>query len=374
MSIASTGALRFLPDAWSVSESHLSSLELRLQAACRSQGTLGEASSYHLSTGGKRLRGRISAAVGLALELPPEQFLPAATAVELLHGASLVHDDLQDGDQRRRGCEAVWSRYGRDVALLLGDAWIASSFCEATRAPEGRARELVAAITRSIHGLAEGQCVDTRPPKPVDWTTTAYEAMARFKTGKLFALAGEMPLLVKGSVPELRVALNEALELLGVAYQIRDDVADFLGRKGRERASDLRSWRMSSVLVHYVRRRGAVVAAGNDSDVAGSPLTDSTLERRIKDVVASGALTAVLLQQRSLLRRANQQGRILPRSVARVIAALGREIERSSFDMYVELTANDRSIQPGDKLAATPSQRPAPLARQRLHAVHHLSA
>jgi len=344
MILPSKSAPRFLPHAWSVSEDHLPKLELRLQAACSSQGTLGDASRYHLSTGGKRLRGRIGVAVGLALGLSPEQFLPGATAVELLHGASLVHDDLQDGDQRRRGCEAVWSRFGRDVALLLGDAWIASSFCEATRAPEGRAGVLVAAMTRSIHGLAEGQCADTRPPKPTDWTPAAYEQVARFKTGKLFALAGELPLLVASGSTELRTALTESLEWLGVAYQIRDDIADVVGRKGRERASDLRSWKMSAVLVHYVRRRGVAVIGSKDPGVDSPPLTDLTLERRVDDVLGSGAIAAALLQQRAVLGRANQQAGVLPSAVAQVISALGREIELSSLEMSRELIGRKDAV------------------------------
>ncbi|MEM7515345.1 MAG: polyprenyl synthetase family protein [Planctomycetota bacterium] len=366
MKIASLDAMRRLRNSWSLSEDHLPLLEPRLRAACSSEGTLGDASRYHLSTGGKRLRGRISMAVGLALGLQPEQFLPAATAVELLHGASLVHDDLQDGDQRRRGCEAVWSRFGRDVALLLGDSWIASSFCEATRASGADAAGIVAAITRSIHGLAGGQCVDTQPPSPKDWTPAAYEEMARHKTGKLFALAGEMPMLMAGHSQEQQAVLAEALEWLGVAYQIFDDIADVVGAKGRERASDLRSWKMSSVLVHYLNLRGSAVVSNSENGATSLPLTDSTIERRVDDVLESKALSAALLQQRDALRRASLHAADLPGGVAQMISSLGEEIERRSFGITFELTNSEDTIQP--------SRRQVTPTPARLHELCHRSA
>jgi geranylgeranyl pyrophosphate synthase len=129
-----------------------------------------------------------------------------------------------------------------------------------------------------------------------------------------------------------------------VAYQIRDDIADVVGRKGRERASDLRSWKMSAVLVHYVRTRGVAVIGSKDPGMDSPPLTDLTLERRVDDVLGSGAIATALLQQRAVLGRANQEASVLPRAVAQVVSALGREIELSSLDMSRELTGRKDAV------------------------------
>ena len=80
--------------------------------------------SYHMGTGGKRLRALLPLAVADALEAQPAQLVPFGAACELLHNATLVHDDLQDGDEMRRDQEAVWKRYGAAQAINLGDAML----------------------------------------------------------------------------------------------------------------------------------------------------------------------------------------------------------------------------------------------------------
>ena len=89
-----------------------------------------ESARYALEMGGKRIRPVISLAVGEALEVPVEQVMPAALAIELVHNFSLVHDDLPalDNDAERRGKPSVWAAYGEGKALLAGDALLAEAF------------------------------------------------------------------------------------------------------------------------------------------------------------------------------------------------------------------------------------------------------
>jgi len=89
-----------------------------------------DSARYALEMGGKRIRPVISLAVGEALDAPPEQVMPAALAIELVHNFSLVHDDLPslDDDEERRGKPSVWAAFGEGKALLAGDALLAEAF------------------------------------------------------------------------------------------------------------------------------------------------------------------------------------------------------------------------------------------------------
>lgn len=239
-------------ETWDESKRYLPRLEDRLNSALYLRGTLREAARHHLASGGKRLRARLAIAAGLALDLSDDELLSAATAVELVHAASLVHDDLQDGDEKRRGKEAVWSLFGEDVALLLGDALIAAATAEAVRGAPHAAVEASRSLSTCIAQLAQGQIRDTSPRQPATWTPQAYEWIARRKTGRLLALAFDLPLIAAGVPRAERRAAQRALEWLGVAYQIGDDLADLHGTKGRLQASDLRCGRMSAVIVHHL--------------------------------------------------------------------------------------------------------------------------
>jgi hypothetical protein len=86
------------------------------------------------------------------------------------------------------------------------------------------------------------------------------------------------------------------------------------------------------------------VIGSKDPGMDSPPLTDLTLERRVDDVLGSGAIATALLQQRAVLGRANQEASVLPRAVAQVVSALGREIELSSLDMSRELTGRKDAV------------------------------
>ena len=121
----------------------------------------------------------ISLAVGEALEAPPEQVMPAALAIELVHNFSLVHDDLPslDDDEERRGKPSVWAAFGEGKAVLAGDALLAEAFRLACSYPTPEvARELAEATL----GMIGGQYLDTMEPD------TDLETVHRLKTGCLF--------------------------------------------------------------------------------------------------------------------------------------------------------------------------------------------
>jgi geranylgeranyl diphosphate synthase, type II len=169
--------------------------------------------------GGKRIRPVICLASGEAVGAEPEDVLPAAAALELVHNFSLVHDDLPslDNDAERRGKPSVWAAYGEGKALLAGDALLAEAFRLAASYPSSAvARELAEATL----GMIGGQYLDTMEPG------TDLAAVHRLKTGRLFYASVTLALAAT-DVPEIAQRPWRAFaDELGMLFQVVDDILD----------------------------------------------------------------------------------------------------------------------------------------------------
>jgi geranylgeranyl diphosphate synthase type II len=181
----------------------------------------GQADSvrYAIASPGKRVRPVLLLATAEAAGARPEDALPAAAALELVHCFSLVHDDLPalDNDRERRGQPSTWAQYGEAVAVLAGDALLAEALQLALSYPSPHvARELVHATL----GMIGGQYLDITGSAPDQAT------LHRLKTGRLFAAAVAMPLWIagvpEGQQPPWRAFGGE----LGLLFQIVDDLLD----------------------------------------------------------------------------------------------------------------------------------------------------
>jgi geranylgeranyl pyrophosphate synthase len=236
--------------SWAWANARLPAVEQRLKQVADQAGPLRISARYHLVSGGSRFRARLALATGHVLGLSTELMTPAAAACELLHNASLVHDDLQDQDTLRRGRQTVWKRFGTDIALNLGDYFLSAAhglLLETPCAAETRLR-LVTLFTQRIAESIRGQVLSARFT-PV-FTVADYEDLVRAKTGAFFALPAESALALAAAAPAVRGPAVAALEWLGVAYQIQDDLGDLLGRKtGRAAGSDLRAGVVNALLV-----------------------------------------------------------------------------------------------------------------------------
>lgn len=183
---------------------------------------LKEALSYALFPGGARLRPRLCTGVALACggAAALEPALAAAAAVELVHCASLVHDDLPcfDDAELRRGKPTVHRRFGEATALLVGDALIVLAFETLGRARAHEALSMLAVATGPARGIIAGQAWEAEIAVPLD-------TYHRAKTAALFDAAAGMGALAAGADPR---PWREIGELVGRAYQAADDLADVL--------------------------------------------------------------------------------------------------------------------------------------------------
>jgi geranylgeranyl diphosphate synthase type II len=182
-------------------------------------GGLEESMRYSLSSGGKRVRPLLCLATAEAAGAEPEDALPAAAALELVHNFSLVHDDLPalDDDRVRRGRPSTWAQFGEGIGILAGDALLAEALRLAlTYSTPAVARELVQATL----GMIGGQYLDITGGEP------DLASLHRLKTGRLFSAAVACALWV-AEVPEREQGPWRAFaDEVGLLFQIVDDILD----------------------------------------------------------------------------------------------------------------------------------------------------
>ncbi len=217
-------------------------------------GSISKAADYHMASGGKMFRPQFVLSIAMALGVKETTALHIAAACELLHNASLVHDDLQDKDEIRRGQQAVWKAFGPETAINLGDFFIAGTFqalAEIDDSPDLRVKltRLFAETTRQV---ISGQSEELAGSRNLTLSERDYESNARLKSGMLLALPVTAT-MTAGGVSSAQVAsASTAMQWLGVAYQIQDDLVDLFGLKdGRPAGVDLREGRVNLPVIYY---------------------------------------------------------------------------------------------------------------------------
>jgi geranylgeranyl pyrophosphate synthase len=248
-------------------EDYLDALEERLARTVASHpGVVAAVGNEALAAGGKRLRPLL---VFLSTPEGREPSIAAGVAVELVHMATLVHDDLIDRAHFRRGMPAAWSTHGPGAARATGDYLFARAFAELTATGDGEAVETLAQATLC---LARGEALQRTQTHDPATTVDAYLERCALKTGKLFEAACRLG----GGSGEYGLAL-------GVAFQIADDVLDCTGatiETGKIAGTDLRDGTPTLPLLLAAQEDDVVRAA-----LAGGPM-DGALVR----VAATGAL------------------------------------------------------------------------------------
>jgi geranylgeranyl pyrophosphate synthase len=212
-------------------------LELRMTELAGSHGSLlARHAGDTIAAGGKRLRPLL---VCLAAGVPPpdsDGLLRAAVAVELVHGATLVHDDVLDGSALRRGRPTVVAAGGRGSATATGDLLFSRAFAELAA---GGSVDAVRILARASSELAEGELMQRADAWRLDVSVERYLERCRMKTAVLFRAACELGGL---EAPSGSTPLGQFGERIGLAFQILDDVLDVSGppeRTGKPRGTDL---------------------------------------------------------------------------------------------------------------------------------------
>lgn len=216
-------------------------LDARLLEALRSDVAFIESIGDDLvRAGGKRLRPTLAFLAADLVGCPDDDAMLAALCVELLHSASLLHDDLMDGATVRRGTPTAAQRYGSAVSVMAGDFMLArvlGILAERAHVP------YMALVSETATRVCEGEVLQFQSASLGTWSHATYRSIIEGKTGALFAGALVGPAILAGAPEAQRAALHEFGMAYGRAFQMRDDYLDLLGDPealGKPVGSDLR--------------------------------------------------------------------------------------------------------------------------------------
>ena len=260
---------------------HLGQVDAHMQSLVTSPVlAISQPARHVISAGGKRLRAALVLLATRLNQYDPAPAIAVASAVELIHAASLVHDDLIDQSPRRRGLETVHSKWFRDAALVGGDYLFALAAAAIARTGDIRVLEC---LGRASVKICEGEISLVRDVAPPDEALNAYYIKIAGKTAVLFEEGLRAAGLVSRASEAQIKALGRYGHNLGMAFQITDDILDYVGdptQLGKPVGGDLRRRQITLPLIH----------AAND----GMPAPLRATIDRIDDGATAGEIGALL--------------------------------------------------------------------------------
>lgn len=209
----------------------------------------------HLQGGGKRLRAFLGLRVSECFGIARDEAIALAAACELIHNATLIHDDLQDGDRFRRGTIAVWAKHGAAQAINAGDMllMVPNIIVDRLSVDDATRWQIARRITERALQTVQAQARELEMLPARIFTQLDYDQVIDGKTGSLMALPVELAALHANRDPFETERLKRVFRGLGRLFQIQDDVLDLYGDKGRERVgNDLREGKVSALVVAHV--------------------------------------------------------------------------------------------------------------------------
>ncbi|MBA4138032.1 MAG: polyprenyl synthetase [Opitutus sp.] len=252
--------------------------------------------AYCLESSGKRLRPTLVFISGWRGEgVVNDALVRASGVVEMVHLATLVHDDIMDRADLRRNRHTAAREFGPDAAVLLGDALFSQALHVASQFPTTEVCRVVSESTRKV---CSGEIMQTLHRRDLTVSREDYWRMIDLKTAELFRVACFLGARLSGFSPEFVQAANDFGRHLGIAYQIYDDLVDFLGEEksiGKTLGTDLASGKLTLPLMLLLERLSAPERAGLIEALRGGkplPLTAS-VERMRALGIADGVALAV---------------------------------------------------------------------------------
>lgn len=221
---------------------------------------LDEVVKNYLKTKGKQLRPIIVILSARMFGEVNEHVLHAGAALEMLHNASLIHDDVVDDTPLRRGYPTVNSIYGNHLAVLVGDYFVSNALAAGIRT--GRA-SIISALSALGVELSLGEVEQICNARALSFSESDYLSMIGKKTASLFTGCVKMGAEAVDASPEAYQPLMEYVRLLGLCFQIKDDIFDYFdsGKIGKPTGNDLREGKVSLPLIYALR-----VAPAEESD------------------------------------------------------------------------------------------------------------
>lgn len=291
--------------------SHLYSVEERIRGQAQAFDPAIEGYvAYACESHGKRLRPALALLAGGATGNISSSHVDLAVVVELIHAATLVHDDIMDGADIRRGQPTVNAKWGSALSVLLGDALFAHALKLSTGFPNS---EISRRIANAALEVCTGEIIQTQRRFDLKLPVMEYYRIIGMKTAALFASAAELGAFLNDATPEVISAMKVFGQKLGTAYQVYDDCLDIAGDEsiaGKSLGTDLEKGKLTLPLIlllqgapaHKVDEYSEAIMRGRAEDAAF--LSEAAREQ--------GAFAETVSAGRQLLKDAAAQLQVVP--------------------------------------------------------------
>lgn len=296
---------------------------------------LYEASRYLLEAGGKRLRPTVTLLTGEAIADVEKESLEyrsfpavtgdtvdlmrAALAIEVIQSFTLIHDDIMDDDDLRRGVPAVHNEYDTSTAILAGDTLYSKAFefmAETGGNPEN-ALEVMRLLSSTCTKICEGQALDVEFENRTDILPDEYLEMVELKTAVLYGASAAVPAVLLGADEDVVEAMYQYGIDSGQAFQIQDDVLDLTVPSetlGKQRGSDLVENKETLITLH-ARQQGVAVDELLSTDSVEA-VTEAEIDDAVAELEAAGSIDYARDKAQELTDRSKQQLDTLPENTA----------------------------------------------------------
>ncbi len=300
---------------------------------------LYEASRYLLDAGGKRLRPAVLLTTAEALvdvepmsqeyrtfeplgddEMSPVDIMAAAISVEVIQSFTLIHDDIMDDDDLRRGVPAVHKEYDLETAILAGDTLYSKAFeiMLETGADADRLVDALEILATTCTKICEGQSLDVTFEERADVSPEEYLEMVEQKTAVLYAASAALPAVLLGADQETIDALYGYGLDIGRAFQIQDDVLDLTvpsEKLGKQRGSDLVENKQTLITVHARDQGLDVEQLVDTTDV--DAVTEAEIDDAVAELETVGSISYANETARELVAQGKARLEVLPDNEAR---------------------------------------------------------
>ena len=274
--------------------------------------------SHVLAAGGKRLRPLLTLLAGRCLGCANPHLYTLGAAIEILHAATLLHDDILDNAGLRRGQPTAHTIYGSTPVILAGDAMLAKALLMVSSLGDAR---LTKCISEAVMRTAEGQMAEFAHLRDTDLPHQGYLEIITGKTAWMLRASCELGALLAGAgAPQVDAAASFGLEL-GIAFQMVDDALDFSPAKdtGKPSGGDVKEGKITPPLLMYIESLPSEKRAGFKTRFREGAFTDGELESVCAAIFSEGCARKTRDMADTHLEKAAKSLKLLPESHERIV-------------------------------------------------------
>jgi octaprenyl-diphosphate synthase len=289
---------------------------------------------YALNSNGKHLRPALVALSANALGEVNDAHITVAVIIEMVHLATLVHDDIMDESAIRRGRPTLAANWGNEIAVLFGDCLFAQALKLAASFPSP---EICRAVATATNTVCSGEILQTQHRREFDFSGGKYFRVLEMKTAELFALSCELAAYLSEATPPERAAFRQFGLAFGTAYQVYDDCVDLFGSEsvaGKSLGTDLAKGKLTLPVLLLWERAGAADRLRLETLIKN---WEPSALPQVRELLAQyDTLVPSLGVIAQYLEKARQRLRVLPESPGRAsLFALTEHLTRQTGELGV---------------------------------------